>query len=203
MKRVVLLAAILSAALAGLPARGQAPHAANPAMPPLPAGFTPTADADMYSGFRDAGMGDGASGERVNRFPSACFGTIPNKSKLVYLWLKTNTDFQSTLAELAKTPEDPPSHQEILGVDNAPDGKSEHKGGVLIWRKLTWSPGPMIDDGNHCPGKTVITYTVTWEGLAAGRRLSVSLSSYYGDKQSAQRIIDRLIDGLMRIANAK
>lgn len=173
-------------------------------LPQPPSGFTLSKDGGVYAMYRSSGAGDGWAAEKKNDLPAVCFSTVPKKASLSIGWMKA-TPYQATyLAQLAKQPEEP-AHDAggYFGTHDAPDGKSQFKGGVLTWRKLTWRSGEVMDDRNHCPGKTVVTYNATWQGYASSKSLTVTLTDYYGDKSAAEGALNQAIDGLIAAAGGK
>jgi hypothetical protein len=173
-------------------------------VPPMPAGFSANPNGGIFSMYRSAGAGDGWSAERPNNIPPPCFSTVPKKASLDLGWMKTSPYQATVLAQQAKQPEDP-AHDSggNFGVHDAPDGKSQYKGGVLTWRKLTWRSGEVIDDRNHCPGKTLDTYSAMWQGYVPVKSLTITLSNFYGGKVEAENLMSLLVDELVVSAKGK
>jgi len=93
----------------------------------------------------------------------------------------------TTLEYLKAAPEDPPGEPMGVGLEE-PCGKSLHRGGVLLCRKLTT---PWVGLGE---GPDLVTWNVSWAGASDTGILGVSVSFLYGDREAATGWIDGVID---------
>jgi len=174
--------------------------------PQLPAGFTvDTTVASTYAMYAKSGMGGGNAGTKKNELPERCFSSAPQKASLTMGWMRLGPmpPSMNMNENNFKQPESATSKMGFVSLDE-PGGKEWLNGGVLSWRKLTWTSGETSDDKFHCPGKQVTAYTASWVYYKPGNKgaqYTVSLQSYLGSKNEAKAVMQEAIAEIMQNGN--
>ena len=185
---ICLMAAVLLTARA---MHGQtAASKQAPALPALPAGFTPVAHT-MFSELAQP-WGAGTGGEKPGA-KDACFSSAP-RTAVNYGWKQLGPAGQMDYELRLRTVEG-------VAVGKAKDkhrqehaGQAPYQGGALGWNKATDA-----GEGEGCADKTQVTWTATWFALVNHHILTVSASAP-ADKDAAQKLIDTYAPQLVELA---